>query len=249
MVRKSAFTLLELLVVIVIIGLLTGLATTSYISAQRTARDNTRKSAVASISTALEAFYATNRRFPGLIGNEGVGYIPTIAPDQRARWAGCLAVDTFEGKSSIVYYSFPTIIGGNGVQQPCNQRTAGTGFDPSKFGAFPNWIPEMGEFLNPAPVERRYLANNGDSTHTLDGDDGAFRTDSSDILGANLSQAFVYRRLVSGYMVYTRLESSTTDILTYPPNEMTDQPLYSDGSPNGTKPIHVYSNTVFMIRK
>lgn len=244
---RRAFTLLELLVVIVIIGLLTGLATTSYINAQRSARDNTRKSGVASIAAAVEAFYQANRRFPGLIGNEGASNIPKTEVNERAKWAGCLALDTSEGKSSVVYYSYPTISTGQGAQAPCNARGSASGFNPNQYAPFPNWIPELGQYLNPTPLEKRYLAAGGSSTKTLDEDDGSFTANDSDILGANLSQGFAYRHLVGGYMVYTRLEIGTTDIPVNTP--MTDKPQYSNADGSAEVPIKVYSNKVFMIRK
>lgn len=239
---RRAFTLVELLIVIVIIGLLTGLATTSYINAQKNARDNTRKSDVASIATSVETFYQAKRRFPGLIGNEGAGSIPQV--NQRAVWAGCLALDTASGYSSVVYYSYPTTQGGTGDKQACNERTgSATGFTALHYGPYPNWIPELGEYLNPAPLEKRYQAANADSTRTLDDPGtGAFTAQLNDVLGDNLAQAFVYRRLVGGFMVYTRLENGTTDITVGTP--MSDTPKYSNNVG-----VTVYRNNVFMIRK
>ena len=54
----KGFTLIELMVVIVIIGLLSSLATTSYLRAQTSARDNTRKTDISALSAAIETYYA-----------------------------------------------------------------------------------------------------------------------------------------------------------------------------------------------
>ena len=60
MKNKNGFTLLELLIVIAIIGILTALATVSYSSAQKKARDAQRKSDLKAIQNAMEQYYADN---------------------------------------------------------------------------------------------------------------------------------------------------------------------------------------------
>lgn len=61
--KKNAFTLLEMLVVIGIIGVLVGLATTSYSTAQKKARDAKRKSDLKSVQNCLEQYYSYNNNF------------------------------------------------------------------------------------------------------------------------------------------------------------------------------------------
>jgi prepilin-type N-terminal cleavage/methylation domain-containing protein len=246
---RQAFTLIELLIVIIIIGLLTTLATTSYITAQRNARDNARKATVSSLSNAVEAFYQAKRRFPGLIGNEGAANIPTI--QERDSWAGCLALDNSFGKSSIVYYSFPTIAGGMNEFRPCNDISRGiaAGFNPMQYAPYPNWIPELGAYMNPAPLELAYRNSSGEYSGTLDTASGEFITSQHDMLGTGAPQAFAYRRLVNGYMVYTRLENNRTNLCgTLNSCQFADSPLYSNGS-TGTVEILVDNPNVFMIRK
>ncbi len=55
---KKAFTLLELLVVIGIIGILVALGTVSYSTAQKKARDAKRKNDLKAIQNALEQYYS-----------------------------------------------------------------------------------------------------------------------------------------------------------------------------------------------
>ena len=55
---KNAFTLLELLVVIGIIGILVALATVSYSATQKSGRDSRRKQDLVGIQNALEQYYS-----------------------------------------------------------------------------------------------------------------------------------------------------------------------------------------------
>jgi len=74
MINKKAFTLVELLVVISIIGILALVSVSSYINAQIKSRDAQRKSDLDQTSKALMLFYADNGNFPiendFLFGNE-----------------------------------------------------------------------------------------------------------------------------------------------------------------------------------
>lgn len=62
--KRKAFTLVELLVVIFIIGILFTIAAAAYFRAQIIARDDRRKADLAHIATALEQFYQDNGAYP-----------------------------------------------------------------------------------------------------------------------------------------------------------------------------------------
>lgn len=68
---SAGFTLLEMLVVIAIIGSLTGLIATNFVGSQAKARDARRKSDLTQIQKALEFFYNDHGRYP----NESSGRI------------------------------------------------------------------------------------------------------------------------------------------------------------------------------
>ena len=68
--RKSAFTIIELLVVILIIGLITTAAAASFLKAQQNARDNARKTTINAIAQAVEAYRFANQRYPALIAGK-----------------------------------------------------------------------------------------------------------------------------------------------------------------------------------
>ena len=61
--RKS-FTLIELIIVIGIIAVLSALGATSYSGFQKNARDTRRKADLETITSALNAYYAVNNRYP-----------------------------------------------------------------------------------------------------------------------------------------------------------------------------------------
>jgi prepilin-type N-terminal cleavage/methylation domain-containing protein len=64
--HKKAFTLIELLVTVAIIGLLTTIATASFVNAQQNSRDEARRVSVSSVATAVESYRIANGQYPGL---------------------------------------------------------------------------------------------------------------------------------------------------------------------------------------
>jgi prepilin-type N-terminal cleavage/methylation domain-containing protein len=73
---KSAFTLLEMLVVIGIIGILVGMGAVSYSTAQKKARDAKRKQDLKAIQNAFEQYYSIcNYKYPAAVPAAGRGLI------------------------------------------------------------------------------------------------------------------------------------------------------------------------------
>lgn len=82
---RSSFTLIEMLIVIGIIGILTTISMTSFTSAQRRARDVTRKSQILSVQSALERYHSANNIY---------------APEYcKYRAGGCSSGGTYVGGS------------------------------------------------------------------------------------------------------------------------------------------------------
>lgn len=77
---KSGFTLIELLVVISIIGILAALATVSFTSTQKQARDTQRKSDIKMYQTALETYANNNGGLYPECNNGGVSVQYTLCP-------------------------------------------------------------------------------------------------------------------------------------------------------------------------
>lgn len=72
--RNEGFTIVELLIVIVVIGILALLVITTYSGIQAKARNSKRSSDVATIQTQLEAFFQNS------------GYYPSLADMNNATW-------------------------------------------------------------------------------------------------------------------------------------------------------------------
>lgn len=69
--RKKGFTLLELVVVIMIIGILATLAISNVVGQTAKARDSRRKADLVNIQKALELYYADNNAYPSALKNSG----------------------------------------------------------------------------------------------------------------------------------------------------------------------------------
>src|SRR5580698_1149765 len=64
--KDQGFTIVELLIVIVVIGILALLVITTYSGIQAKARNAKRQSDIASLQTQLEAFFSQNGYYPSL---------------------------------------------------------------------------------------------------------------------------------------------------------------------------------------
>lgn len=70
--HTSGFTIVELLIVIVVIAILAALVLTAFSGVQARARDNERKSDLASVAKFLETYYIDNGAYPPYV-NSGAG--------------------------------------------------------------------------------------------------------------------------------------------------------------------------------
>jgi general secretion pathway protein G len=64
--KSSGFTIVELLIVIVVIGILAGLVVTTFTGIQQKGRNTERQTDIKAIHGQVEAFYAQNGRYPTL---------------------------------------------------------------------------------------------------------------------------------------------------------------------------------------
>lgn len=64
--KQSGFTIVELLIVIVIIGILAGLVITTFVGIQARGRDSERQTDIKAIQGQLEAYYANNGGYPAI---------------------------------------------------------------------------------------------------------------------------------------------------------------------------------------
>jgi prepilin-type N-terminal cleavage/methylation domain-containing protein len=78
--RNQGFTIVELLIVIVVIGILALLVITTYSGIQAKARNSKRQTDIQSIQTQLEAFFSQNGYYPSLTDMQGTasgGFLDT----------------------------------------------------------------------------------------------------------------------------------------------------------------------------
>lgn len=74
-IKKAAakgFTIVELLIVIVVIGILAGLVVVTYNGIQQKARDTERKTDINALHGQLEAYQAQNGKYPFLASPDGI---------------------------------------------------------------------------------------------------------------------------------------------------------------------------------
>jgi prepilin-type N-terminal cleavage/methylation domain-containing protein len=72
--RQSGFTIVELLIVIVVIGILATLVIVTFTGIQQKARDSQRQTDINAVNSQLEAFYAQK------------GYYPSLTDLQTSTW-------------------------------------------------------------------------------------------------------------------------------------------------------------------
>ena len=81
--RVRAFTLVELLVVVVIIGIMATVVTIKVTDYLVTSKQNVARSEVAQIANALELFYTENDRYP--TNDEGLAILTRPSPQHPKR--------------------------------------------------------------------------------------------------------------------------------------------------------------------
>lgn len=74
--KQKGFTVIEMLVVIVIIGILAAITAVSYASVQQRSRDTTRTSDIREVQKALEKYHAANGMYPS-VGSDNTAYALT----------------------------------------------------------------------------------------------------------------------------------------------------------------------------
>ena len=75
--RESGFTIVELLIVIVVIGILAALVITTYSGIQAKARNSKRQTDVQSVQTQLEAYFAQQGHYPSLTDMNSSSWLTT----------------------------------------------------------------------------------------------------------------------------------------------------------------------------
>ena len=83
--KQQGFTIVELLIVIVVIGILAGLVITTYNGIQQKARNTERTTDLKTFQSQLEAYYANNGRYPATtdLGTTSTSNVTFIAANMK----------------------------------------------------------------------------------------------------------------------------------------------------------------------
>lgn len=110
--KRSGFTIVELLIVIVVIAILAAISVVAYNGIQQRGRDSQRSSDVKTIAKALEMYYVDHGRFPTGSGSTTINNGWSITADSS--WANLRAILVPEYISNLP--SDPTSTPGANVQ-------------------------------------------------------------------------------------------------------------------------------------
>jgi len=270
--HKPGFTIIELLIAVIIIGLLTSAAVANYLTAQRNSRDQARKTTVNTLANAIETYYSVQHAFPGNIdGYTGAGSLTgtTFASGQNVSvsaydsvYGACqylentnkTITDPTTGNPTTVpaltyVYSYSPLTSTQACTSAAYPKLTnvsnGVVYDPQTYAPYPTWIPGLAAYMNPMPTEKKFIGHNG-SSNAFD-PPGTFNV--GDVLvaqdsGLDQTRTFQYRHLVGGYAVYTRLESSSTG------TEAAGVPVTDDPKlPQPYQTNGITGSNVYMVRR
>lgn len=83
--KEKGFTIVELLIVIVVIGILAAIVIVTFTGVQKKARDSERKSDINAINSLLEVYYADNAVYPSLANvNDKTTWVPANLKELKA---------------------------------------------------------------------------------------------------------------------------------------------------------------------
>ena len=133
--KQSGFTIVELLVVIVIIGILAALALNTFGSAPARARDTTRKTDINSVATQLEAYYVDNSNYPAGPGDLTVANLEGVSEEALTDEDG----DTLQAAAvtNELEYRYQTLPAGcDNSATDCEQFTLTTFLEEDDSGSY-----------------------------------------------------------------------------------------------------------------
>lgn len=116
--RQAGFTIVELLIVIVVIGILAAITIVAYSGIQSRARDMTRQSDIKNVQKLVEMYYAENGSYPKTADNISTLSATTVRTDSRCA-VGTKEVDWVPGLNTNLPQSTPNTGKGARGQTGC----------------------------------------------------------------------------------------------------------------------------------
>jgi type II secretion system protein G len=123
MKKQSGFTIVELLIVIVIIGILAAITIVAYNGIQQRARDSARTSDIAGVQKALELYRADNGIYPS-VGSDNVGYnLSTLSTALVPKYISTIPNDPNTSLMNYQYVRGAATSGSYGIRISYESRT------------------------------------------------------------------------------------------------------------------------------
>lgn len=179
--RNDAFTIIELLIVIIVIGILSALSLPSFMNQASKAKQSEARTYIGSMNRAQQAEYMERGRFTGELGTLGLGIVPETAAYIYRIESGSVT------GPNIVNRAIPS--DGNFNDAPGNQATVSAYIGGVKVGSFSEEVRSAStlvvlcEALEPPVAD----GNNGEETEPLNL--------SSESVGAPTCDTTLYRAL------------------------------------------------------
>lgn len=121
---QRGFTIVELLIVIVVIGILAAITIVAYNGVQQRARDVTRSSDIAGIQKALELYRVDNGVYPS-VGTDGTGYaLSTLATALVPTYIPKIPSDPNTSLTNYQYVRSTAASGAYGIRVSYESKTA-----------------------------------------------------------------------------------------------------------------------------
>lgn len=215
--HKKGFTLIELLITCIIIALLTTVATVNYMTAQKRARDNARKTQVNNIATALETYYMVNKNYPGgLLSDCDANCQSKLATTAAQNCAIITTLNITGPVTGLMYYYKP----GQNCQSA--DPETGTALDTTALDKtlnrdwYPNstdWLPDLAKYIDSSPIDRQYKGSTGSETDFAGNILAAYNSEDPHGSGSqDRTRTYGYIKFAGNhYMVLNRLEAVTPD--------------------------------------
>ncbi len=123
MKKRAGFTLVELVVVVVVIGILAAIAAPKFMNISKDATDNAGRQSLSAVRDAIENYAAQNDGlYPGSGGTDEGVVKTAIAGYLRGPFPACAIKDGSRDRSGVEVVDAGTVLSGNGVASPSTEK-------------------------------------------------------------------------------------------------------------------------------